>query len=401
MMVMVMSARSRLVGALLLVAGVLFAGCQTQHESPLAATDRDPKAKSVAEPSGEKPASEQSPSKDESADKAAPKAVAPNSIHDFGAQPPESELSHQFEIRNEGTAPLTLEKAGTTCSCTISSVKNEAIQPGKSGFVKLEWNVGKKVGPFSHSATIKTNDPKNPFLVLNVIGMTASQLKYTPGHLSWEELPIGQDARDQFLITSQSWNDFQLENIRINLEGVTHEVVPAEETELEADKAQSGKKILISIPAALTGKSFQGLLEFDVVPPEGKGRRSREQIEISGRNPKGIYLSGGPCHDRNGAVFGLVRQGTSKKCNLLLKAKGFDENFKIEKIITEPSFVKCQVDPLLANGKNVGVFRVTVEIPADAPECVYQTPDCGKVRLITNNPEKPEMSFVVEFTVIP
>jgi len=380
------------------LAGLLFAGCQSSVDETVSLPAHDGHLHVTG-------ISHTSASNEKSIEAAQPtipaaKAFTADTDYDFGSQPLDMVLDHQFRIRNDGAAPLTLASAGTTCSCIELVVNDKPIPPGGSGMVKLQWNTGKQVGPFSNAATIRTNDPKRELIRLSIIGMTRAEIEVEPEQFIWNELTKDQDAQDRVLITSQAWKNFRIKNIRSAVAGLSWEVLPADQGQLETAKAKYGQQIVIKIPAEMTRKRFFGELDLDVVPPGENALPIAKKVKFYGDSPKGLFLSGA-CQDGPAAVLGVVRQGVAKGCNMILKAKGFDDTFRIDRIVCEPSFIRCTATPMLAGGKNVGVFRVTVEIPAEAPECIYQSPECATIRLITNHPEKPELKFLVEFTVLP
>ena len=56
-------------------------------------------------------------------------AFLPTTIHDFGMLDPHGTGSHQFEIHNQGAAPLALKMGSTTCKCTASKLGSTLLQP--------------------------------------------------------------------------------------------------------------------------------------------------------------------------------------------------------------------------------------------------------------------------------
>src|SRR5688500_8060497 len=66
-------------------------------------------------------------------------AVVNGEMHDFGKMDRNAKESHAFIIRNEGDAPLKLEKGETTCKCTVSDLKGNSLAPGEETEVLLEW----------------------------------------------------------------------------------------------------------------------------------------------------------------------------------------------------------------------------------------------------------------------
>ncbi len=49
--------------------------------------------------------------------------------YDFGTMQRGTSKSHEFVIRNVGTAPLKIRSGGTTCKCTLSEVPTQRSRP--------------------------------------------------------------------------------------------------------------------------------------------------------------------------------------------------------------------------------------------------------------------------------
>ncbi len=60
---------------------------------------------------------------------AQPKAVIPETTHDFGEAIQDQEFSHTFTVKNAGTAPLEILEVDPDCACTVPSYDRE-IAPG-------------------------------------------------------------------------------------------------------------------------------------------------------------------------------------------------------------------------------------------------------------------------------
>src|SRR5205085_8728391 len=70
----------------------------------------------------------------------APRVEAPETHYNFGKMARGTSMSHDFVIRNVGTAPLKLPFSRTTCKCTLSKLPSAPIPPGGSAKVTLEWS---------------------------------------------------------------------------------------------------------------------------------------------------------------------------------------------------------------------------------------------------------------------
>lgn len=141
--------------------------------------------------------------------------VVGGEVYDFGVMLREAAASHEFEIRNVGTGPLLLEVAGSTCKCTVGTLKSDRLEPGESTKVLLEWTAKTLTEQFSQSATIKTNDPDQVELQLQVKGNVVDLVAIEPSNWSigdvsgrepvTVETTIYNHSRAPLEITSAQW----------------------------------------------------------------------------------------------------------------------------------------------------------------------------------------------------
>ena len=75
-----------------------------------------------------------------------------------------------FEFTNEGTVPLTIQKAKASCGCTVASYPKEPILPGQTEKIKVKYSANTK-GAFKKSVTI-TSNAKEPTQILYFSGKT-------------------------------------------------------------------------------------------------------------------------------------------------------------------------------------------------------------------------------------
>jgi hypothetical protein len=69
-------------------------------------------------------------------------------------------IFHQFELQNQGQAPLLIEKVVAGCGCTSVDWDKE-IASGETGYITMTVEVEPEVenGPLSERILVKTNDP--------------------------------------------------------------------------------------------------------------------------------------------------------------------------------------------------------------------------------------------------
>jgi len=73
--------------------------------------------------------------------------------HDFGKIKQNDPATVTFTVKNNGTNPLIITAAKSSCGCTVAEYTKEPIKPNESGIVKATYNSA-RVGPFNKSVTV-------------------------------------------------------------------------------------------------------------------------------------------------------------------------------------------------------------------------------------------------------
>jgi hypothetical protein len=82
----------------------------------------------------------------------------PVNDYNFGVIKEEAgEASYNFELINEGNAPIIITRVSTSCGCTTPEWTKEPIAPNGKGFVKAIYDPKGRPGPFSKTITVYTN----------------------------------------------------------------------------------------------------------------------------------------------------------------------------------------------------------------------------------------------------
>lgn len=95
-------------------------------------------------------------------DQAQPKIQVPEKSYNFGVIGSQDIVQREFIIRNTGEAPLTINRAYTTCGCTTAEISASVIHPGQVAIVKLIFDAGfhDAVGQtVRRGLIIENNDP--------------------------------------------------------------------------------------------------------------------------------------------------------------------------------------------------------------------------------------------------
>ena len=90
--------------------------------------------------------------------------------YDFGMTDEGSHIIHVFKFRNTGAEPLIISNARGSCGCTIPTWPTDAIAPGGSGEIKVDFITAGKPGNQSKRITVVANtNPAETYLTIQGI----------------------------------------------------------------------------------------------------------------------------------------------------------------------------------------------------------------------------------------
>jgi len=94
--------------------------------------------------------------------------------HLFGAIPVGSDAVAEFKFTNTGNAPLIITNVDPSCGCTVPTYPKQPIKPGESGVIKAKYTKTDKIGAFSKSVKVLTNEPVGNETILWIKGSVES-----------------------------------------------------------------------------------------------------------------------------------------------------------------------------------------------------------------------------------
>ena len=108
-----------------------------------------------------------------------PTIVVAQTDYNFGEVSETAPFSHVFIVKNGGKSTLNIRDVQPSCGCTIARF-DRAIPPGAEGKVTLEVNLKGFQGYVKKTATVLSDDPANPRLVLAVEGTVKPLIEVLP-----------------------------------------------------------------------------------------------------------------------------------------------------------------------------------------------------------------------------
>lgn len=111
-----------------------------------------------------------------------PQLVVTETTRDLGQVFEDQPLSHSFVLKNTGDAPLVIKDIDLDCACSAVDY-DRTIVPGASSRVTLSIKPYSVIHRFCKKATVLTNDPRNPSVVLQLCGEALPFVEIRPGHI--------------------------------------------------------------------------------------------------------------------------------------------------------------------------------------------------------------------------
>ncbi|MFZ5948960.1 MAG: DUF1573 domain-containing protein [Stygiobacter sp.] len=96
-----------------------------------------------------------------------PKIEAKKYNHDFGTVVEGQIVITNFEIVNNGSAELKIDKVNASCGCTAAFPTKNILKPGEKTNIKVEFNSSGRLGPQEKYVYVSSNDPLNKELKLS------------------------------------------------------------------------------------------------------------------------------------------------------------------------------------------------------------------------------------------
>jgi len=207
---------------------------------------------------------------------AGPNLVVEDSRYDFGSVMQGEKVEHRFTFRNDGDAPLLIDKVKSSCSCTASLVSSKEIPPGKSGTIQAVFDSARFRGRIHKTIYLYSNDPQRPTSEFLLEGEVALPVQMIPSLLNFGDVGANEAKEQVLRVKNAGSQPMQIINVRtsnpvIRVSWNEIELKPAEETTMVVTVAPTDNMINIS-GNVLIRTSFAKGREFEV-PVRGLVKR--------------------------------------------------------------------------------------------------------------------------------
>jgi hypothetical protein len=324
--------------------------------------------------------------------------------YQFGTMERGRTRSHRFEVKNVGNAPLTLQVGQTSCKCTLGEVTGDAIPPGGTTHVELEWTAKVDNGPFRQTATVITNDPLQSKVELSIEGEIVDATAVQPSDFVFDKVAAGEAKSAEVYVMALVQDEIEVsdaelsdpatrEKFDVKIERVERELLPN-------PNAKDGVKVTLTAKSDLPIGRFDQWLSVETNLKDGE----KLEIPVIGRVVGDISVHGVAWSDEQGALaIGKVKssEGARQKVNVVVRgATANDVKFEVQSV--DPPELKVTVgEPKRLNDELMHV-PIEIEVPAGTRPMVRLNTaqsEPGRIVLTTTHPKVKELVLGVRFAV--
>jgi len=147
-----------------------------------------------------------------------PKIELREMTFDFGQVFHQEKYVHAFAVRNLGGANLEIKAVNPSCGCTTVKF-DRLIAPGQTGQIELSIDGSKVHGDFDKSASVVSNDPQVPHLVIKLTGREIPYVSIQPEGTVFLQGRYGEPIEQDLSLSSNEHDlDFKVLGITSNLD---------------------------------------------------------------------------------------------------------------------------------------------------------------------------------------
>jgi len=145
-----------------------------------------------------------------------PRAVIPETVHDFGQVNEDQHLSYTFTIRNAGGQPLEILELDPDCVCTVADY-DRRIPPGGEGKLTLGIKPFSVVRPFAKNTKVRFNDPERSQVTFVLKGVARPIIEIQPHHIVRWRASTNEELKAEVRFISHQSEPWEITRFQTNL----------------------------------------------------------------------------------------------------------------------------------------------------------------------------------------
>ena len=137
----------------------------------------------------------------------APKLLINEATFDFGSVAQGQEITHDYTIKNSGTAELSIQRIVPSCGCTIANSSSSLLPAGGEGKISVQFDTSGFSGDKTKIVRVYSNDPDSPVQDIVLKGRVEPDVQIEPRTVFLGEVVAGSEGPGPRQIVSLSLKD--------------------------------------------------------------------------------------------------------------------------------------------------------------------------------------------------
>jgi len=190
----------------------------------------------------------------------------------FGKVYQTGEKVHEaLTLENIGSKNITIKNVHTSCGCTVASVSDSLIPPGKKTTVRIEFNPTGYIGEVTKYIYIMTSDSTNQMVTVVMNGYIAYALQPTPGYIAFYNASLGKLDSTNVTLSNTSDETIEITKVELPSEELTYKLSekilkPGEFADLELYMNSKNVENLNGNVRIYTTSKLQPVLQMKIYP---------------------------------------------------------------------------------------------------------------------------------------
>lgn len=140
----------------------------------------------------------------------------PEKAFEFGSVSEGTLVVHEFEVRNEGSADLQIQRIAPSCGCTAATVTSPVVAPGKSEKIRVKFDTTGFSGSKFKQVHVFTSDKDQSDIIFTLRGTIISEVKVQPSSLDFGEVAKTSSEgtrRQEFTVSLEKDSELRIANV--------------------------------------------------------------------------------------------------------------------------------------------------------------------------------------------
>lgn len=309
-----------------------------------------------------------------------PKIALSQPSWDFGEVYHPAKPEFVLTVTNAGSAELRILKVESSCGCTIAQPAKYVLQAGEATTIKVIYDSKGRQGKVTSHLTIHSNDRSRPELLFRLRGVVKRHIEVNPFHGATFRL-LDPHEFSSFTI---NFLNATSQPMQPRLGSFATDVFSAELREVRPGVEY---EVIVSYRRPIATRTHHDKIEVLT------GLDAEPRIEVSAYATVIDRVSASPP-----ATFVKPNSARRIERKVRIQYYGQEPGFQVLQVVCDDPNIKVRLGPPEPPIKaKVPVLMPTkvISLYVDLPPAALLPPGGVPVRIFTNDPEYPEITFIV------